>query len=68
MNRQPFVFDELREDKVRDFVNGDEPACDKNLTDPMISDMAFKAAFWERPAYAKQIDRDESGACGCAVC
>jgi hypothetical protein len=48
---ETFKSTELKEGLPPAFVNGDDPACSKTLTNPEVSERALKAVFHNRPSY-----------------
>lgn len=51
MNKKPFKSTELKEFKKAAFVNGDDAAGSKVLTDRKVSQNALRAVFRDRPSY-----------------
>ncbi|MFO1404665.1 MAG: hypothetical protein U1E96_08790 [Azonexus sp.] len=51
MQRQPFISTELKDTKERAFINGDDAAGNKNLTDDRVAQSALRAVFHDRPDY-----------------
>lgn len=51
MINKPFTSTELKASKDAVFVNGDDAAADKVLTDDHVAKVALRAVFRDRPAY-----------------